>query len=154
MLRARGAGGLRQTRVRDFVALLLVAIDVESGECLFVNAGQVPPLILSGAGLGLAPPGEFRGDPPVGILSRVKHTCQSFHLGPEQTLVLLSDGIIEAMNPAGELLGLEGLQSAAPGTVDQEFERRHRMIFDIVDAHGQGTPPHDDATVVCVERHR
>ena len=76
---------------------------------------------------------------PLGITTDVTYVEFSLQIG-EQTLTILSDGVVEAANPKGELFG---------------FDRTHKIsgksateIADAARAWGQN----DDITVVAVRR--
>jgi serine phosphatase RsbU (regulator of sigma subunit) len=147
------AGSKRKDARRrsDFVALLLVALDVGSGNGFFVNCGQIPPVIIGERGARLAVDGSFLGDPPLGILSNLNLHVRTFQLQPDETLVLVSDGVVEAMNPAYEPLGFDRLLSIdSNGTL--ELEAEHRAMFHLIESHAAGAPQHDDATVVMIRR--
>jgi serine phosphatase RsbU (regulator of sigma subunit) len=94
-----------------FVTLIYGLLDWKHMTFRFCNAGHIPPLVYrwstrtvdiieEGAGMpvGMIPNNEF-------VLSRIT-------LNPGDTVVLVTDGITEAMNPQGEMLGMEGLNHA------------------------------------------
>ncbi len=51
---------------------------------------------------------ELPGALPLGIFGRAEYENQTLQLSPDDRLVFLSDGVFEARNGAGELLGFEG----------------------------------------------
>jgi phosphoserine phosphatase len=74
------------------------------------------------------------------------------HLGPGGQLVLLSDGIFEAMDSAGELLGIERVRSllvgACDGTADAQLGHVQRLVKEW---SGDGEL-RDDQTIVIARR--
>ena len=52
------------------------------------------------------------GGVPLGVLEDTRYEQSEVVLGPNQTLLLYTDGITEAMNPDGDMFGLEGIERA------------------------------------------
>jgi serine phosphatase RsbU (regulator of sigma subunit) len=69
------------------------------GQPLIANAGHLPPW-RNGAELPIDDPGL-----PLGVVPGLDWPDTSFHLAPGDQLTLLSDGVVEACNTQGELLG-------------------------------------------------
>jgi serine phosphatase RsbU (regulator of sigma subunit) len=84
---------------RGLVTCLAMRID-PNGSAQVANAGHLPPYI---NGKELALEGAF----PLGALPAVSFPSQRFQLSAGDSLLLISDGIIEARNTAGELFGFE-----------------------------------------------
>jgi serine phosphatase RsbU (regulator of sigma subunit) len=102
-------------RARMFVSLLYGALDVQDRTLTFSNAGQSPPIYLSRSGEP-----QFLRIPglPLGALQDATYQQGILRLQPGDSLLLYSDGFIEARNKAGDPLGYDGLLSlvaAAPG---------------------------------------
>ena len=81
------------------------------GTMLIANAGHLPPY-LNGKEL------ELEGSLPLGVISDTAPSAERFMLQPGDYLTFLTDGVVEAMNPADELFGFDrtrdiSLQSAA-----------------------------------------
>jgi serine phosphatase RsbU (regulator of sigma subunit) len=70
------------------------------GTVTIANAGHLAPY-LDGREL------ELPGALPLGIDAKVRYEAHSFVLAPGSRLVFYSDGVVEAMNSQGELLGFE-----------------------------------------------
>jgi serine phosphatase RsbU (regulator of sigma subunit) len=75
----------------------------------------------------------------------------TFPLGPGDSLLFLTDGLVEAMNPKRRTFGIEGICRA--------FRRhRHLPASDVVDclhrdvmSHTRPGSPHDDVTTVLLK---
>lgn len=111
-----------------------------------VNAGLIAPLLrrndwceyLDVAGL------------PLGALPDTRYRHLELLLQPDDWLVLCSDGIVEAMNPAGEMYGFERLhQRVATFPATRARELVNWIVMD-VERFMDGAEPHDDMTVVAV----
>lgn len=120
-------GALRRTQERNPAKILealnhvLVGTDgfttcqaiwfAVNGEMVIANAGHIPPYLNSQE---IALPGSF----PLGVLAEITYEEARFYLHPGDRLLLLSDGVIEARQPSGELFGFDrvrnmSLESAA-----------------------------------------
>jgi serine phosphatase RsbU (regulator of sigma subunit) len=82
-----------------FITCLCLRVAAD-GAIRFANAGHIPPFL---NGRELAVDGSL----PLGAIA-----CNSFpvfrlELSPGDSLTLISDGVIEAQNPSGELFGFE-----------------------------------------------
>ncbi len=84
---------------RGLVTCLAMRID-RDGSVEFANAGHLPPYI---DGKELAMEGAF----PLGALPDISFPSFPFHLDPGKPMLLVSDGVVEAQNPHGELFGFE-----------------------------------------------
>jgi serine phosphatase RsbU (regulator of sigma subunit) len=74
------------------------------------------------------------------------------HLGPGGQLVLLSDGIFEAMDAAGELLGIERVQSLLVGACDADALAQLSHVQRLVKEWSGDGELRDDQTVVIARR--
>ncbi len=93
-------------RARMFVSLLYGALDIQDRTLTFSNAGQSPPIYMPRGGQP-----QFLRIPglPLGALQDAKYQQGVLRLQPGDSLLLYSDGFIEARNKAGEPLGYDGL---------------------------------------------
>jgi hypothetical protein len=81
-------------------ATCLVMTIGSDGEVILANAGQLPPY-LNGKEI------EMEGALPLGILSEPEFSTCSFMLREEDSLVLMSDGVVEAQNAHKDLFGFQ-----------------------------------------------
>jgi sigma-B regulation protein RsbU (phosphoserine phosphatase) len=112
--------------------------------CLILRAGPDGALTLANAG-HLSPYTDGQEIPvqsglPLGILPEAGYEETTFCLAPNQSVTLLTDGVIEARNPTGELFGFDRTQSIS----------RHSPaeIAQAAQSHGQD----DDITVLQLTR--
>jgi sigma-B regulation protein RsbU (phosphoserine phosphatase) len=84
-----------------FATLCIVVLSVRSGRLTLFNAGH-PPLLLSRRGEPFAAVSGARGA-LLGMLPQVRFQPLELTLGPGDRLLLYSDGITEAENPARDL---------------------------------------------------
>ncbi len=71
-----------------------------NGEMVIANAGHLPPYLNSQE---IALPGNL----PLGVLLEITYEESRFFLHPGDRVLLLSDGVVEARHPNGELFGFD-----------------------------------------------
>jgi sigma-B regulation protein RsbU (phosphoserine phosphatase) len=113
----------------------------------YVNAGHNPPLLLSGASTRFLPSTGV----PLGLFPEVSHDVHCEVLDPAARVVLYSDGITEARNPAGEEYGVDRLAGLIARVGDSNASGLMERIF--ADAHdfSCGAPIEDDQTIVMLQ---
>ena len=132
-----------------FITLFYGVYTPGSGALTYVNAGQNPPLLrrsdgsierLGSTGIAL---GMFEGSTFGAVETRVN---------PGDLLLLYSDGITEAENPAGqpfEESGLEAFIAAHPQQMPAELAP---ALLRAVEAHARDSRFTDDLTVLILKR--
>jgi serine phosphatase RsbU (regulator of sigma subunit) len=66
-------------------------------------------------------------------------------------LVLYTDGVSEAFNPAGDIFGMERLDDSLLDSVSNAAERVRKLMA-AVDRFRQGRKPSDDLCIVALTR--
>lgn len=129
---------------RFFVTACLALIDFKTGQVELTNAGHPPTYLLRQGRveeIALA-------SSPLGGLGR-GYARKDFQLEPGDLLVWLSDGLIEAQNPAGELFGYERVSQVLAAATPTAEGVRHALVR-AVEAHAQGQPVGDDRTLLVL----
>lgn len=113
------------------------------GRMELVNGGHVPPLLVD-------PGGRVRmiedGDTPVGMLPDATFHAIPVDLPVGGRVVLLSDGVSESENPAGEQFMASHFEQYLTG------DNPIGAIFTAVDRFSDGVPQADDRTMVTIDR--
>jgi serine phosphatase RsbU (regulator of sigma subunit) len=132
-----------------FVTVIACLLDAGTGELVYCNAGHEPPHIVAADGSGVRP--LEGGGPPLCTLENFPYPTGRAQLAPGDSLVLLSDGVPEAMNRARELFGRARvrlvLAAMPPGL---SAEERVNAVGSEVRKYSQGTEMADDVTVLVV----
>lgn len=108
-----------------------------------INGGHVAPLVVRAGG-------EIEtisdGDTPVGLIPGASFHCIAITLNTGDRLVLLSDGISEAEDPAGVQFGQNELAKyvGTPCFVSE--------VFHAIEEFTDGAPAADDQTVLAITR--
>ena len=143
----------RMNEVRDsnrYATLFVGSLNPLNGDLRYVNGGHNPPLLVPGDGRPfqrLSPTGPMVGLLPGAVFSEGRATMH-----PGDTLVLFTDGLVEAENVAGEELGEEAIvavvRQMAQSPVDDIFEAILTTTF----KHMEGGGFKDDVTLVVIKR--
>jgi phosphoserine phosphatase RsbU/P len=124
-----------------FVTLFAVRIDPRTGEMEYVDAGH-------GLAFVLQPDGDVRrltsGDLPLGAMLGDSWSARSAVLAPGETLLAVSDGVLDAFPTADDALAAaRDLAAQAPDPT--------RIVELVTDRVGELTTS-DDLTVIAVRR--
>lgn len=141
-----------------FVTLAAVILDTATHRVTVVNAGHMPPILyrasrnefsesISNDATGL----------PLGTMPGWEYEAVSLFLEPGDTLTLFTDGVTDAMSPAGSLFGEEAVYTALtvddPTNADGHRPRRAGdRLVQAVRRHASGRAQNDDIAVVCFGR--
>jgi phosphoserine phosphatase RsbU/P len=124
--------------------------DPKSLQVTYVNAGHNPPLVLRKSGAEWQVMRLEVGGAVVGLLKSFPYQQGSFALQPSDLVLLFTDGVSEAMNPAYEEWGEERLIAAALSCDGLETAEVIARIMSAADAFASGAPQHDDMTLVAL----
>ena len=130
---------------RGFVTATLALFDPTTGALELVNAGHPPVYLVRSAGdveeivLPGSPLGGLPGPPGRGALE----------VAPGDALVWLSDGLIEARSPRGDLFGYDRVRDHLAGPPTSAVLVRDRLLA-AIHAHTGGAAADDDRTLVVL----
>ena len=115
----------------------------------YVNAGHNPPTVIRQDHSVVR---LERGGPPVGMFPNWTYEEGAVQLDPGDLVLAYTDGVTEAVNPAGEEWGEEGLLRAAAEHDAQSAGEMVEGIFRSMDEFSLGHQT-DDATVLVLRVH-
>lgn len=125
-----------------FVTLFYAVLDLRTGQLDSVNAGHNPPLLRRADGSVQALP---RGrNPMLAAQAGLQFQADRCQLAPGDALLLYTDGITEAQDPAGALFGEPALVAALSTAGDQPVQ----ALVAAVRAFENGAAQADDITCV------
>ena len=132
-----------------FVTVFLAFYDIAGGGLDYANGGHPQPRLLRATGerevFGCL------GDPILGIQAEQVFHTGHVQLQPGDTLFLYTDGVSEAMSPAGEPFGADRLERLLAETAALPTPEMARRIVAALDAYQQGVP-FDDITLLILRR--
>lgn len=135
----------------EYFTLFLVIIEPRTGMVSFCQAGH-PPAALHRAGAGVEWIGN--GGFPVGIFPAPDFEEGSCQLMPGDKLMIISDGILEAQNTAGDTLGQERLGQFFEGSVEDgkaAGPEGDQLLCWLKKWHGSDEFP-DDVSILSIGR--
>ena len=128
----------------------LVYLDLRGGDgsVRLVNAGHMPPVLVSG--------GRYhdlqRGDMALGMVPGATYREQHQDVQPGEMLIVYSDGLTEALNEAGEFYGEDRLRALFPQLPGLGAHQAGTRILESVDAFIGTTRPYDDLSLIVLKR--
>jgi phosphoserine phosphatase RsbU/P len=139
-------------------ATAVVATYLTKGDTLTVcNAGHPRPLWRpadTGAWAVLTHDGQPAegglADLPLGVVDDTAYTQRQIALGRGDLLLFYTDALTEAENPAGELLGEDGLLALVQCLDPTDPAALPAALSAALDAHRGGRPAGDDATFILL----
>ena len=128
-----------------FVTLFLAIVDTRSGEFRYTNAGHNPPYILRDGDLECL---NQRHGPIIGAIEGVAYREDEKSLGQDETLLVFTDGVTEAMSPDEQLYAESRLEALVTGVGDAP-EALNQRIIDDVEKHAAEAEQADDITILA-----
>lgn len=140
----------RENPEQLFVTVIALVIDLRTGEVEYCNAGHEPPLLARHSGEIIVV--NEGGGPPLCVMEDFPYEQARFTLLPGDVLLLMSDGITEAMNREGALYGRDRLMPLleAHGGRSADAAALGNEILAAVKAFEASADPADDQTLVLV----
>ncbi len=133
-----------------FVTYILVIIDLKTHQMSLANAGHMSPLIRKPDGRVDQLPEDAVGL-PVGIVEGFPYQVVTRPIEPGETVVIITDGVDEAMNPAGDLYTKERVVEFVKHASPNAEELGKALLAD-VRKHASGRPQNDDITIMTFSR--
>jgi len=147
VLRAVNSQAYASSLADRYATLFYGVFDGTTRTLRYVNAGHNPPIVIrqDRSVIWLQ-----AGGVPVGIFPSWNYEEGMVHLRPGDLIIAYTDGVTEAVNPAGEEWGVEGLRKAADESAAQRPEDIACAIFTSIDEFSRGRQT-DDATVIVAQ---
>lgn len=135
-------------RFEKFFSMFYMVLDTCTDEFEYCNAGHPPPLFLKNDGsLTLL----AEGGPIIGVTGEESFAMGRGVLGPNDCLLLYTDGCPEHMNPEGEQFGAERLTESLVQACGATAEGLVRGVGKAMGEHGRGTAYEDDVSLLCLK---
>ena len=133
-------------RTNMFATVFLASLEPYSGELVYVNAGHEPALIIASDGSveELRPTGPALGMMPDSHFTAVTRTLDKGH-----SLLVFTDGLVEAHSPTGEVYGGQRLRDMLRAHSGSSASELVHAVLDGAQAFGGHSDPHDDLTMLA-----
>ncbi len=139
----------RSTERRAFMTLAFTIFDLDRRTIRHTNAGHLYPYLLrhgSPTPISIESPSL-----PLGVRANLNTQTVEVDLQEGDTIVYLSDGIVEAQDENGEPLGFEQLEQLLAQQTEASPSAIRDEILDAVAKHSGPRPADDDRTVMIVK---
>ena len=133
----------------QFVTACSLVLDPRQGRVEYSLAGHPPPLIARAD--GRVEELTTTDGPPLGPFDRASFSPGAAALEIGDTLVLYTDGVIEAENGGGEMLGMEWLKRMLCEHRELEPQALCARLAAGIAGHAGEGPPSDDVTILVLQ---
>jgi sigma-B regulation protein RsbU (phosphoserine phosphatase) len=132
---------------RHFTTVFLAEYTAATGCIAYINAGHNPPLLRRASGaIGQLETGGL----PCGTFPNSKYEVGRRTVSPGDTLLIYTDGVVEAVNDRGDEYGLDRLRALAHDTAGSSAGLQQRL-FASIEAFTGRAPQHDDITTMVIQ---
>jgi sigma-B regulation protein RsbU (phosphoserine phosphatase) len=140
----------QSTDAEKFVTLFLGILDPATRRLTYCNAGHQYPILLS----------PHRKEPlylktggiMLGMIEQLPYEEETVELASDDVLLVVSDGITEAMNLHGEQFGEQRLEGVIRNHAAETAAEIVEAIVDAVAAHTESAEQMDDMTILAMKR--
>ena len=138
------------TDVSKFVTCLAGILDPAARRLTYASAGHhLPYVITQGSARPVSPAPE--PEYPLGVAEEVAYKAASQALGSEPcTIFCFTDGVLEAMDPEGNLFGEERMEEVLLECPDLEPEGLIRRLRKAIAGFCREAPQSDDITMIAM----
>jgi len=138
----------RDSESNRFATMVYISLKKENANLKILNAGHIPPIILSG--------GEItemkKGCPAIGIKGSSKYKQESLRLKKGDYLIIYSDGVSEAVNSEGEFYGSGRFKDALLRNRELPPERMGNQLIEGVNRFVGNNKFYDDLSIVILKK--
>lgn len=134
-----------------FVTAFLGVLEISTGNFTYVSAGHNPPLVsLGSAGYDWLP---GKRNFVLAGMEGISYKQQQITLNPGDSLFLYTDGVTEALDPAGNLYSEQRLHDFwnRPEVADLPLKKRLQVLHNDIDAFADGAEQADDITMLMLQ---
>jgi serine phosphatase RsbU (regulator of sigma subunit) len=131
-----------------FTTAVVGRLTIPTGEVALGDAGHNPALLLRRDGLVVSP--ALPKCMALGVIADTPYAAGKVTLQPGDTLVLYTDGVIDARNPGGDLFGIERLEQVVADARGRAAEGIAAAILSANDRFTAGAAAEDDLTLLVL----
>jgi len=141
---------VRENTANMFVTLVCGVLDTRHGRLSLASGGHTRPLVVPASG----PPRFLEGEvgTVVGVVAGLAFQRHDLHLEPGDSLLLYTDGVTEAHDPAGQLFGEERLLAHLEAQAAREPRALAEGVRGAVRSFAGSAPQFDDIAILVVRR--
>ena len=131
-----------------FATMFYAILDPDSGDLHYINGGHEPPVIINGSEIKtwLKPTG-----PAVGLYPHLEFKVRKVNIESGDTLLVYTDGVIDAQNKSDEAFGRQRLVDLFKNTYPSA-QILIDTILDQINVHISNQNQFDDITILALRR--
>jgi sigma-B regulation protein RsbU (phosphoserine phosphatase) len=133
-----------------FVTLLYCILDLKTGNFQYARAGHLPPILVDGDGNIIDPP--VTSGKSLGIFNKIIIDQQQCIIPKGGLALFFSDGLFEAVNPAGKFFGIKRVKELLVAHRQESASSICKNLWAAVQEFSEDIPHQDDFTTVVVKR--
>ncbi|HSP07827.1 MAG TPA: PP2C family protein-serine/threonine phosphatase, partial [Acidobacteriota bacterium] len=138
----------RYSTQEKFISMFVVVLAPGTGEFTFCNAGHNPPFLIRAQGHRLFEDGGM----PVGVFLEQQYVQGECVIAPGETLVMYTDGLVEARNAEDEEFGMDQLIDTARADTEHSAAIMTEAIIRRIRENWLATDQEDDWTLLILKR--
>lgn len=140
----------RDSPVDKFITSIYCNLDYKSHELSYVNSGHNPPYIVRTSEQQVEELEE--GGLMLGIMEEIDLPIASLSINEGDIIMLFSDGVTEATNPAGELFSEERFEQWLLDHSQLTADEMKKALLQTLQDYADGSPQSDDITFIILKR--
>ncbi|MBX3444054.1 MAG: PP2C family protein-serine/threonine phosphatase [Planctomyces sp.] len=139
--------GRYTTGIEAFVTAFYGVYDPAARSLTYASAGHNPPRLWKCSEQAATSINSDAG-PPLGVDADSRYPDTTIHIQPGDRIVFYTDGITEAMNPLGEMFGVERVDEVLKNSCRLDAATIRDQLLRRLEEFTTGLPALDDRTVV------
>jgi phosphoserine phosphatase RsbU/P len=147
VLRSLNRSLVEEMEIGMFVTLALLILDRGNRILTISSAGHLPPLLRSGS--GSVSELKIPKSVPLGVLDDYEFGETQYTLKSEDSVLLYTDGVTEAMDKTGKMFGIARLKQVMAGGGKHAQDILSGINLAVAE-HTAGHPQSDDLAMVCL----
>ena len=137
----------RDNDSKMFTTLFCGILNTRTGEIKYSSGGHNPPYHISRGGVQQVPK---TGGRVLGLLEETTYGWSRLTLGSGETIVLYTDGVTEAMDPAGQFFSEQRLESILTQTKFASAREQIEHLTSQITLFAAGAEQSDDITALAI----
>jgi len=138
----------RDSLPNKFASLVYLEGSAKNGTIRMLNAGHLPPLVISGDKISETQ----RGAPAIGLQGNTKYTEQEITLEKDDILFVFSDGLVEACNENDEFFEEPKVHEVLQASKHLPCHEIGKKIMLAVDRFVGERPLYDDLSMIILKK--
>jgi putative ABC transport system permease protein len=140
----------QSTGANKYATFFHARVEARASRLRYVNAGHNPPYLARRTASGVEITELGAGGPPIGLFPDMRYEEAAVDLRPGDLVVAFTDGVPEALDPAGEEFGEERLKNLLRDAMGETAPAVSRRIVDRMREWVGEAPQHDDITCLVL----